>query len=267
MGKVKHLFRFLKKKILGRPVFDGRVRAYLTLKCNLKCEFCVNTHVDGGRNLNAYPLLPPGDWINIFHSLKRDIVITGGEPLLYPDLNKIITGVNPGFDITIYSNMMVPLKGDLAWLKRKKLFFYVSYHPSYGSDSVFLTNIDTLNIHKVPYRIHAINVMGKEKLHQLCVERLGGQLPPITIDEDQRSLFESSSKKFKKKVNCRRSIILLAPDGTRYQCVSRMVRRVAPFENLANEPFSGVCRSVECADYGYCAPCDGLGEIKQTQIP
>jgi organic radical activating enzyme len=261
--KWKRIFRAIKKRILRRSLFDGKVRAYLTLRCNLKCDFCVNTYVDGGRSLQNYQLLSASQWIYILNSLDRDIVITGGEPLLYPGLGEIVLGVNPELDITIYSNLMVPLKGNLLWLRRKGLAMYISYHPSYGDDHVFIENVRILKQHKVPFTLHAIDVMGREKLEAICAERLKDGIPHITIDEDQRNLFEASSKKFKKRVRCQRSIILIAPDGMRYQCVSRMVRRVEPLENLLNEPFTAVCRTVICGDYGYCAPCDGLGETRQ----
>jgi MoaA/NifB/PqqE/SkfB family radical SAM enzyme len=266
MKKFKKLLRFIKKKVLGRPIFDGRVRAYPTLKCNLNCEFCVNTHVDGGIHLREYQLLSPAQWIYIFNTLGREIVITGGEPLLYHGLGEIILGVNPKLNITIYSNLMVPLKGDISWLRRKGLAFYVSYHPSYGDDTVFIKNVRLLKQHQVSFTTHAIDVMGREKLKKMCADRLAGCEPGIVIDKDQRKLFESSSKKFKKRVRCKRSIILIAPDGYRYQCVSRMVRRIGPFENVLKEPLNSECRTVDCADYGYCAPCDGLGEISQTPI-
>lgn len=265
--KLNRRLQFVIKRVLGRPRFDGRVRAYLTLRCNLRCDFCVNTYVDGGRKLREYQLLSPDQWIYIFDTLDRDIVITGGEPFLYAGLGEVVSGVNPKLDITIYSNMTVPLKGDLSWLSRKGLRMYLSYHPSYGDDTVFIENIRKLEQHNVSFTVHAIDVMGREKLEKMCAERLAGLNVPIVIDEDQRTLFESSSKKSRRRVKCEKSIILIAPDGYRYQCVSRMVRRVAPFENLLTEPFSGDRRIVECGDYGFCAPCDGLGETKQTIIP
>lgn len=264
--KWDRLSRFVKKQVLRRPVFDGRVRAYLTLRCQLNCEFCVNTHVDGGIHLHEYPLLSPVQWIRIFNSLGRDIVITGGEPLLYPGLGEIVPGVDPELDITIYSNLMIPLKGDTAWLRRKGLSLYVSYHPSYGDDTVFMENVRLLKQLSVPFTIHAIDVMGREKLEKMCADRLAGCAVNIIIDKDQRKLFESSAKMFKKRVRCQRSIILIAPDGCRYQCVSRMVRRVKPLENLLKEPLSAECRTVVCGDYGYCAPCDALGETRQTLV-
>jgi len=267
LKKWQRLLRKTKKHLFHRPFFDGKVRAYLTLRCNLQCEFCVNTYIDSGIHLNTYRLLSPDEWINIFNGLNRDIVITGGEPLLYPGLSEIITGVKSELGITIYSNLKVPIRNDISWIKRKGLVFYGSYHPNYGKDCVFVENVRILKQHAVPFTLHAIDVMGREKLEKLFIERLGTDFPKISIDEDQRNLFDSSSKKFKKRVRCRRTIILIAPDGTRYQCVSRMVRRVDPFESMLKESFTGPCREVICNDYGFCAPCDGLGETRQWPIP
>lgn len=266
MRILKRLFRIFRKKALGRPVFDGKVRAYPTLRCNLNCEYCVNTYVDGGRHLNKYSILQPSQWIDIFNKLNRDIVITGGEPFLYPGLAALVQGVNPRLKIRIYSNLMVPLKGDLAWLRRRGLSIYGSFHSSGGNDDIFTDNIRLLKKQGVTFSIHAINVQGKEKLKAVCAEKLGTDVPRIVIDEDQRDMFACSSKQFRKRALCERAHILIAPDGNRYQCVSRMVRRVAPFENLLSEPMTTIRRAVKCPDYGYCAPCDGLGETKQVVI-
>ncbi len=262
--KLNHLLRYLKKRFSGRQVFDEKVRAYLTLRCNLNCEFCVNNHVDGGKNLTNYSLLGASEWIRIFNSLERDIVITGGEPFLYKELRNIVQRVNRKLEITIYSNLTVPIKGDTSWLKRKGLSIYGSYHPLYSNNKAFLENIKILKQLNVKFSIHAIDVMGKEKLEHICKENLGDEIPDITIDEDQREIYDCASKASRKKVRCSRKIILIAPDGNRYQCVSRMARQVDPFENLANESFTTARRIVICNDYGYCAPCDGVGETSFT---
>lgn len=264
MRKLNHLLRYFKKKLSGRRVFDEKVRAYLTLRCNLNCEFCVNNHVDGGKNLTNYSLLKASEWIRIFNTLGRDVVITGGEPFLYKELRDVVQRVNQNLEITIYSNLTVPIKGDALWLKRKGLSIYGSYHPLYSDNNAFLENIKRLKELKVKFSIHAIDVMGKEKLEQLCKENLGDEIPDITIDEDQREIYDCASKASRKKVRCNRKMILIAPDGNRYQCVSRMARRVEPFENLVNESFTKASRTVICNDYGYCAPCDGVGETSFT---
>ena len=214
-----------------------------------------------------YELLSPDQWIAIFNQLNRNVVITGGEPLLYSGLDHVVLGIHPKLDIQIYSNLKVPLKGDLSWLQRRGLSLYLSYHPQSGDDRIFINNLNYLKKYNTKFTIHAIDVMGKEELAKLCRDRLGDYAKNVTIDADQRVLFEaSSSKMFRKKVRCQRTNILIAPDGFRYHCVSRLLRRVQPFENLLYEPFSGANREVKCFDYGHCAPCDGLGEYSQRII-
>ncbi len=261
----KIIYFSLKRRAFGRRFFDGKVRAYPTLRCNLSCEYCVNNHIDGGRHLADYSLLDPEEWIEIFNWLNRDVILTGGEPLLYPDLGKVILGVNPKLEVTVYSNLMVPLRGDLSWLQRKRLSVYASYHISGNRDSLFAENVRLLKKSGTPFSVHAINLEGRDRLQAAFAEKLGAGAPHIDIDEDQRNIFPGSSKAFRKMVRCDRAVILIAPDGGRYQCVSRMVRRVAPFENLAKDPLSGIRHVVDCPDFGFCAPCDYLGETKFTE--
>ncbi len=261
----KTLFLASKRRVLGRRFFDGQVRAYPTLRCNLSCEYCVNNHIDGGRHLADYSLLEPEEWIEILNRLNRDVILTGGEPLLYPNLGKVILGVNPKLDVTVYSNLMVPLTGDLSWLQRKRLFVYASYHISGNRDSLFAENVRFLKKNGTVFSVYAINIEGRERLQAAFAKKLGAGAPHIDIDEDQRNIFSGSSKTFRKMVRCDRAVILIAPDGCRYQCVSRMVRRVAPFENLAKEPLTSIRHAVDCPDFGFCAPCDYLGETKFTE--
>lgn len=261
MKRFNHLWRAFKRRILGHPVFDGKVRVYLTLRCNLQCEYCVNNHVDGGVHLREYTLLTPKEWLHLLHTLDRDIIITGGEPFLYTGLKEIIQGLKAHYKITIYSNLMVPLPSDISWLKRKGLTIYGSYHPGQRLESSFIKNVQALQHEGVHFTLHAINTQGRDQLAKILGEQLAGQDLKVTIDEDQRELFPCSSKQYRKRVLCRKSIILIAPDGYRYPCVSRLVRRTEPLENLLKEPFTTEWQSVECPDYGFCAPCDGLGEV------
>ncbi len=81
------------QKIVNERTFT---KAYLhvTQKCNLRCEYCYNKH-----NLNRDEReLSAQEWIKVIHELEnigmRYYNITGGEPLLSEDLQKIISCIN-----------------------------------------------------------------------------------------------------------------------------------------------------------------------------
>ena len=82
---------------------------------------------------------------------------------------------------------------------------------------------------------------------------------PVEIDVDQRD-FKGCLQAKAQDALCRKRIYLLAPDGTRYQCVSRLMRAAEPLENMLDQPLSEDICVAMCSDYGKCAPCDGLGE-------
>jgi len=96
-----------------------------------------------------------------------------------------------------------------------------------------------------------------DKLKQMNID--------ISFDEDQRH-FEGSKRKFKKKVLCSRNIILIAPDGDRFHCVSKLMRQKQSIENIFDSKLSNSKKKIICDEYGYCAPCDYLGETEMEFI-
>ena len=78
-----------------------KIRLLLTNQCNRECSFCHNEGMSKENNLtiNCEKLR---DFYPEFKQLTNRIILTGGEPFLYPELDKIISDLNEyGFDITI----------------------------------------------------------------------------------------------------------------------------------------------------------------------
>lgn len=74
----------------------GSVAAELTPRCNRRCLYCYNDWRDKG--VPERPELSASEWIDLADSVLRQtgrgtLQITGGEPLLRPDLLDIIEGV------------------------------------------------------------------------------------------------------------------------------------------------------------------------------
>ena len=66
---------------------------YLTNRCNLRCEMC-SQYGENFKEL-ACPDLPLEEWKKFFDSIsdvspKPKIILMGGEPLLYKDVDKVI---------------------------------------------------------------------------------------------------------------------------------------------------------------------------------
>ena len=71
--------------------------AYLTLKCNFNCDYCINGDVDRKRKQIS------GDkWIKLLNGIdfrKVPLTIGGGEPTLHKDFYKIINNLETKVDL------------------------------------------------------------------------------------------------------------------------------------------------------------------------
>ncbi len=84
---------------------------HLTYKCNLRCTYCYNKEIRTDfQNLNT------SDWIHIIDKimlLADRIILTGGEPFLFPNIQDIIQYIrnkSKTIHIEIISNCMIDFK-------------------------------------------------------------------------------------------------------------------------------------------------------------
>jgi MoaA/NifB/PqqE/SkfB family radical SAM enzyme len=124
----------------------------VTGKCNLSCEFCLVPFSRDSNELSANEIL------DILSFLKRkslqSISISGGEPLLRQDIDKILLGAyNLGLPITLATNGTILSKQHLIVLCRSKTRVKVSIngdsntHNELAKKEIF-NNIDN-NINKL----------------------------------------------------------------------------------------------------------------------
>lgn len=129
--------------------------------CNFSCSYCGRTNTDVK---DTYPSMFENktidDWINVFRSFKRDVVvmISGlGEPSLdkkmIPFVKRLDTLTNC-IGIVVWTNASRP---DLLkeYISCQKVVFYASYHRDHFTIDLFLDNLDALlqygKIAKVSY--------------------------------------------------------------------------------------------------------------------
>lgn len=255
---LRHLYLFHFKR------FDGKVRIYLTLECNLSCHYCVNRFLG---KIKKYKLVSGTDWIKAINRERRDVAFTGGEPTLHPDFIEIINGIDPKLHVKVYTNF----KWNNDFLKRyikeikRQVEFYGSYHPPSGRPEQFIKIVNELKKHnKFNGSIHAIRYRNQEKFLREVSKIFKKKSIDIEIDKDQYEVYDYCAKKFDKKVLCSKKVILIAPDGYRYQCVSKIVRGLYPLENFIKGHISS--EKIESICFGYCAPCDGLGEVSFKEL-
>ena len=238
--------------------FDGKLRIYLTLACNLSCPYCVNEKTRG--IVRARKPATAKAWAEAINREGRHVVFTGGEPFLFKDLPGLINAVDPFLSISVYTNLSRDVVDQLAAIERE-VRFYVSWHAHQEPDrDVFLNNAKTILANpRFTLTAHAIEAHENQRSLAGDLEFFRENGLPIEVDVDQRD-FEGCLKNATGDAICRKRIYLVDPEGDRYQCVSRLMRRNRPMENIFKNPLQEDICVDDCPDYGICAPCDGLGE-------
>lgn len=247
--------------------FDNKIRLYLTLECNLKCSYCVNDcHGDIPKGL--FSTVSAEKWFTAINREKRDLIITGGEPTLYPELIELINGIDPKIHIKLYSNLMWSPKVMERYTTEvtRDVELYLSFHSSSKNPQRFIDNaIKLKKSGKFNAVVHTVDVPENHDFIQAAQEQFKEHGITLIVDDDQGEVYDkASSQEFRKSVVCAKKLILISPSGHRYQCVSKMVRAEDPLENILDEPLHAPLVVRDCDDYGFCAPCDMLGEVKVT---
>lgn len=220
---------------------DARTpRVYLSLRCDLACAYCSNgkdIRWDEADELNA------DAWLKRFAKLPGDeLVFTGGEPTLHAGFLDIITRCPK--DMWIYSNFARDLDVPLGL----RIHWRASCHATTSQEAArWLRRVS--DMHEKGYKMTCTVVKGTVKGDAMA--RLHDH--NIIVDDVQKS-----PEPLDGPVLCRLPRILIAPDGMRYHCVSKLVRH----------DFSGIVGlhggdDLVCHDGTRCVPCDSLASERK----
>ncbi|MEM7817189.1 MAG: hypothetical protein QXZ20_04710 [Candidatus Aenigmatarchaeota archaeon] len=124
------------------------------LACNYNCKYCLWNRFSPPEFKSVYYSYK--DWIEVFSKFSPSIfTITGGEPLLYKDIDLLIDNF-PSFHIisSLVSNLSVNLE-KLINLKNKNFRIMASFHPDMVKKETFFKNI--LLLKKAGFRNITVN--------------------------------------------------------------------------------------------------------------
>lgn len=121
-----------------------------TAGCNFRCPFCHNaslvTHIDNSNQINEEEIL---EYLKKRKGIIEGVCITGGEPLLQPDLEDFVIKVKDlGLAVKLDTNGSSPEK--LISLVEKGLLDYVAMDIKNSKEKYSLTaGVETLNIENI----------------------------------------------------------------------------------------------------------------------
>jgi len=145
--------RLLRRKIASFNVRMKRgilMDSYITLRCNMKCNYCP-FEIKGWKFHNKEK--PLKDWIyyinnNVPYPIKR-MAIIGGEPSLIPWVGTYVnfllspTARNRHMGVTLYTNLK-NIKNLMIIVPSPYLWINVTYHEKYIDKELFLINLKKL---------------------------------------------------------------------------------------------------------------------------
>ena len=146
-----------------------RIYLFVTLRCNLKCPYCT-FYFYNGKWPKCYEITF-SQWTQIIDNLKsvREIVITGGEPMLYDKYNELCNYIlDKGYFLMVFSNLMSPNGFDVK--SHHRFMIYASLHVPANRKIWF----ENYKLYKRKYRINyeilneTKKVLTKEEEYDNC---------------------------------------------------------------------------------------------------
>jgi len=264
-------------KVLKPIVMPARynyIASFLTFACNLKCSYCIN-HFEQG--VIKRPLMSGKEWVEGLNRIvaREDLPITlqGGEPSLHPDFIYILNHLKSELNIDILTNGMFDIEEFMKCVKPQRIrrkapyaSIRVSYHPeTMKLDELVAKVLRMLDAHysigiwAVTHPLYEkVIAEAKEKCSKLGIdfrvkEFLGAYQGNLYGNYRHEG---ACDKKFKKKVLCRTTELLMDSAGHVFRCHADLYAGINPLGHILDPDFQIDEEFRECSLFGHCNPCD-----------
>jgi hypothetical protein len=258
---------------------------FLTLDCNLRCDYCINCH--GGVNGHRKKDISGREWLRGLNRLvsRPDLPVTlqGGEPSMHPDFLYIINNLSAVLNIDILTNLCFDTdrfikEVDPARLRRDAPYpsIRVSYHPGYMNLDLLIKKVLTMK--DAGFSIGIFGVLHprtKEHILKTQEKCLGLGIDFRTkefLGEFEGKLYGtylypgSVDGKVNKKCLCRTSELIVGPSCNVYRCHHDLYNDLEPTGNLLDPDFQIDDIFRICDKLGSCNPCDVKVKTNRFQI-
>ena len=251
------------------------IACFLTLDCNIGCDYCINSH--GGSGRKEFRILSGEEWVEAINRITatKDLPVTlqGGEPSLHPDFIYIIRNIKSDLSIDILTNLSFDVdkfinEVDPSRLSRKAAYsnIRVSYHPAYMELDVLAKKV--LKMQEAGFSVGIYGILHptiKDEVlaaKEICLKKgidfrtkefLGvynGQLYGTYRYEGAVGSIE------RKKCLCRVSEFIVGPDGDIFRCHHDLYKGLPSVGSMLDPGLEINNEFRECAAFGDCNPCD-----------
>jgi hypothetical protein len=184
------------------------------------------------------------------------VVISGGDPLIYPHIADVVNGIDAKLKVVMCSDLSAETTLDTLASFRRPALFDVSYHPCSGKAERFIETVAAIRAMQFDVTIHAVGDGSRAFLRRTQNKFLERdlQLKIVAAYADLR--LEGSRQVKRETVYCTKRNINVGPDGVRYPCLTKAIRRHDPICSITDARVASDYPRHLCHDYGYCVPGD-----------
>jgi radical SAM protein with 4Fe4S-binding SPASM domain len=259
------------------------ISAFLSMRCNLNCDFCLNS-LDKSKDFNRtkFKELPGEVWVESLNKIKSPnipITFSGGEVFLHKDFIYIINNLKPELKMDLLTNLQWGDEGIERFVrevnpqrfKRNSPYasIRVSYHPEQMGDGKDLVR-KTLELKDAGFSVGIWSVLYPSSEQLSAINQMQFRCKDVGIDfrlkeftgKYKGDLYGNYSKYINsiesehKSCLCKTSELLIGPNGDVYKCHRDLLSEEFPVENITNPDFKIISRYRKCLEYGHCHPCD-----------
>ncbi len=280
------------KKEIKLPDSYKYIAAFLTMRCNLNCTYCLNDF-DKGLDRKSFKEISGEKWVDALNKInsRPEVPVTfcGGEPFLHKNFIEIINNLKPELNIDILTNLTWGGKGlerfieevNPERLRRDANYSSIraSYHPEQmGNGEKVVKNAKKLKKAGFDVGIYAVQYPSQKQLQAITqmqfrcldsgidfrvkdftgkfegIDDLGN---PFLITYGDYSKYSGCSfQKTTKECECKTSELLIGPNGRVYKCHRDLYSEEFPTGNITDKDFKIQDRFRHCEKFGQCHPCD-----------
>ncbi len=272
--------------------FKKAVRIFPIHACNYSCNYCTAFHqYNTPLKWKEYSLLPANTWVEAINKMTwlEWVVISGGEPGLYPGIGELCDGLNCR-GIVLYSNCSERAVKGLESLE-KPIFIYCSFnikqeierwgarqHNHTKSSNLRVDGLDVFQDWVSRVRRLALNGHSISQPHVpddgtmeinflpkwMMKTRLEGD-PEQTGDKfySPYAPFDRVHSTELKSVMCSTEQVVVMQDGSIHNCQGHAwTKRVVPMGNIIDFNWEELPEFYPCDWYGACHACSRGKDVK-----
>jgi sulfatase maturation enzyme AslB (radical SAM superfamily) len=245
------------------PKSYNYIGAFLTLRCNLNCKYCLNHYGE----FSHQDEMSGADWVQALNRIetRNDLPISlqGGEPTIHKDFYMIAGATrnymdlltNGLFDVETFMNAVTP-----ETFNREAPYASIrfSYHETTNTE-ILLERASILKGAGYNVGIWGLgNTNRNDEMAVACKNwGIDFRIKEFLSETSGTYKYDGAClKQFKKPVLCKPSELLIGPTGHIYRCHSDLYEGVHPIAHILDDKIKLPEKFAKCDKFGYCNPCD-----------